>query len=120
MEIISNKEKEKIPLKDTEKEFYEKQKTFYIRRKGFCTDANKENKFEICQKVRDYCHYTGKCRRAAHSICILSYEISKQFPVVIDNGSTYDNHFIIKKLAEEFKGQFNCLGENTNDKEEDN
>ena len=25
----------------------------------------------------------------------------------------YDNHFIIKELAEEFKLQFTCLGENT-------
>ena len=29
------------------------------------------------------------------------------------NGSTYDYHFIIKQLAEDFKGQFECLGENT-------
>ena len=29
------------------------------------------------------------------------------------NGSTYDNHFIIKELAEEFEGEFECLGENT-------
>ena len=29
------------------------------------------------------------------------------------NGSTYNYHFIIKELAEEFEGQFECLGENT-------
>ena len=29
------------------------------------------------------------------------------------NGSTYDYHFIIKNLAEEFEGKFECLGENT-------
>ena len=29
------------------------------------------------------------------------------------NGSTYDYHFIIKELAEEFEWQFECLGENT-------
>ena len=29
------------------------------------------------------------------------------------NGSTYDYHFIIKELAKEFKGNFECLGENT-------
>ena len=29
------------------------------------------------------------------------------------NGSTYDYHLIIKKLAKEFEGQFECLGENT-------
>ena len=28
-------------------------------------------------------------------------------------GSTYDYHFIIKKLAEEFEGEFECLGKNT-------
>ena len=29
------------------------------------------------------------------------------------NDSTYDYHFIIKELAEEFEGEFECLGENT-------
>ena len=34
-------------------------------------------------------------------------------PVKIHNGSKYDYHFSIKELAEEFKGQFERLGENT-------
>ena len=29
------------------------------------------------------------------------------------NGSTYDYHFIIKELVQEFKGKFECLGEIT-------
>ena len=29
------------------------------------------------------------------------------------NGSAYDYHFIIKELAEEFEGELECLGENT-------
>ena len=29
------------------------------------------------------------------------------------NGSTYDDHFIIKQLAKKFKGKIDCLGENT-------
>ena len=29
------------------------------------------------------------------------------------NGFTYDYHSIIKQLAKEFDGQFECLGENT-------
>ena len=37
----------------------------------------------------------------------------KKFPIGFHNGSTYDYHFVIKKLAEEFKGEFECLGENT-------
>ena len=32
---------------------------------------------------------------------------------MFQNGSTYDYHFIIKELAEEFEGEFECLGENT-------
>ena len=65
------------------------------------------------QKVRDHCHYTGKYRGAAHSICNLRYHASKEIPVVFHNGSTYDYHFIIKELAQKFKGYFHCLGENT-------
>ena len=38
---------------------------------------------------------------------------TKEIPVVFHNGFTYDYHFIIKQLAKEFDGQFECLGENT-------
>ena len=65
------------------------------------------------QKVRDHCHYTGKYRGAAHSNCNLKYRTTKKIPVVFHNGSTCDYHFIIKQLAREFKGCFECLGENT-------
>ena len=64
-------------------------------------------------KVRDQCHYTGKYRGAAHNICNLRYKIPKEIPVVFHNGSIYDYHFIIKELAKEFHGNFECLGENT-------
>ena len=70
-------------------------------------------KFKLNQKVRDHCHYTRKYRGAVHSICNLHYKIPKEIPVVFHNGSTYDYHFIIKQLAREFKGNFECLGENT-------
>ena len=65
------------------------------------------------QKVKDHCHYTGKYKGAAHSICNLRYKIPKETHVVFHNGSTYDYHFIIKQLAKEFKGNFECLGENS-------
>ena len=56
---------------------------------------------------------SGEFRGAAHSICNLRYKVQREIPVKIHNGSKYDYHFIIKELAEEFKGQFECLGENT-------
>ena len=65
------------------------------------------------QKIRDHCHCTGKYRGAAHSICNLNYKIPKEIPVVFHNGSTYDYHFIIRQLAKKFKGNFECLGQNT-------
>ena len=76
-----------IPTTDKENKFYEEQEKCHICQKEFCYDINDKNKFKIYQKVRYHCHYTGKCRGAAH--------------------------FIIKELVEEFKGEFECLGENT-------
>ena len=40
------------------------------------------------------------------------YNTPREIPVVFHNGSSYDYHFIIKGLAEEFDGGFKCLGEN--------
>ena len=65
------------------------------------------------QKVKDHCHYTGKYRGAAHNNYNLNYKIPKEIPIVFHNGSTYDYRFIIKQLAKKFKGNFDCLGENT-------
>ena len=64
-------------------------------------------------KVRDHGHFTGKYRGAAHSTCNLSFNVSNEIPVVFHNGSNYDYHFIIKESANEFEGQFEYLGENT-------
>ena len=73
-------------------------------------EENNEKEFKLKQNVRDHCHYTGKYRGAAHSICNLRYKIPKEIPVVFHNGPTYDYHFIFKQLAREFKGNFECLG----------
>ena len=43
----------------------------------------------------------------------MRYKIPKEIPVVFHNGSTYYYHFIIKELAKEFEGNFECLGGNT-------
>ena len=37
----------------------------------------------------------------------------KKIAIAFHNGSNFDYHFIIKELAEEFKKQITCLGENT-------
>ena len=102
--IINYEKKEMILLTKKEEKKHNKQKVCYICKKEFSTDDSNKNY---------HCHYTGKYRGAAHDICNLRYKIPEEIPVVFHNGSTYDYHFIIKELAEEFEGEFECLGENT-------
>ena len=96
-----------MPLTIKEEIYHNKQKICYKCKKEFDNNDKKQ------QKVRDHYHYTGKYRGAAHNICYLRYKVPKEIPVVFHNGSTYDYHFIIKDLVKEFDGNFDCLGENT-------
>ena len=98
-----------ISLTKKEEKKHNKQKVCYICKKGFSSEySDKEY-----HKVKDHCHYSEKYRGAAHDICNLRYKTPKEIPVGFRNGSTYDYHFIIKELAKEFKGEFECSGENT-------
>ena len=70
--------------------------------------------FKLYRKVRDHCHFTGKFRGAAHSICNLRYRIPHEIPVKFHNGLSYDYHLIIKEMANSFRGEdFECLAGNT-------
>ena len=102
-----------IALTDKENKSHEKQKACYICKKELNTDKNDETAFKLYHKLRYHCHYTGKYRGAAHSICNLRQKTPQEIPVVFHNGSTYDYHFIIKQIGKEFDGQFECLVENT-------
>ena len=107
--IINYEKKEMTPLTKKEQKKHNEQKVCHISKKSFSTDDNNKKYY----KVKDHCHYTGKYRGAAYDICNLRYKIPKEIPVVFHNGSTYDYHFIIRELAEEFEREFECLGENT-------
>ena len=76
----------------------------------FFDDKNKKSEYDLYRKVKDHCHYTGKFRGAAHDIFILRYNVPKKISIVFHNGSTYDYHFVIKKLEEEFRGEFERSG----------
>ena len=82
-------------------------------KKTFVMIKMKKSEYDLYHKVRDHCHYTGKFRGAVHNICNLQYKVTKKNPILFHNGSTYDYYFVIKQLAKEFKGEFECLGENT-------
>ena len=76
----------------------------------FCPDKNDEN-YTNRKRVKDHCCYTGKLRRAAHSICNLNYSVQKEILIIAHNAS-YDTHFMLNQLAIEFKGELNCIGDN--------
>ena len=86
--------------------------SYLQKKKKKITDKKDKSTFKLYHKVRDHCHYTGKFRGAAHSICNFRFKIPKEIPIVAHH-ATHDYHFIIKQLAKEFDGQFECLGENT-------
>ena len=50
----------------------------YVKKK-FCDDKNKKSEYDLYHKVRDYCHYTGKFRAAAHNICNLRSKFSLMY-----------------------------------------
>ena len=110
MKIINYEEKEMIPLTYEENKSYKEQEACHICQEMFYMDKDDENYINR-KKVKDQCHYTGKFRGAAHSRCNLNYQVLKYIPIIIQNAS-YDAHFIINQLGEEFKGELNCIGEN--------
>ena len=104
------KEKEMIPLTYEENKSYKEKEACNICEEKFCVDKDDEN-YTYKRKVKDHCHCTGKFRGADHIKCNLKYKVPKDIPIIIYNAS-YDTHFIINQLAEEFKGKSNCIGEN--------
>ena len=108
MKIISHEEKEMIPITKEENKFYKKQEASHICKEKFCMDKDDENYINR-KKVKDHCHYTGKFSGAAHSKCNLNYKVPNDIQIIIHNTS-FDTLLIINQLAEEFKGEVNCIG----------
>ena len=96
MKIINFKKKKMKLLTKEQQESYENAKICYICKEKF------ENKY---LKDKKYCKVRSlSIHRRIKNIVYLKKN---------HNGSNYDYHFVIKELAEEFKKQFTCLGENT-------
>ena len=66
----------------------------------------KRSKNKNYGKVKGHCHYAGKYRGTAHSICNLKFNVPNEIAVAFHNGSHYDYHFITKELPYEFEGKF--------------
>ena len=111
MEIFNYKKRDIIPLTKEENNHYNEQEICYICEEKFCMDKDDKDYINR-KKVKNHCHYTGKVRGVAHSICNLKYKVPKEIPIIIHN-ATYDTHFLINQLAKEFRGEVNYIGDNT-------
>ena len=72
----------------------------YICEKPFAPDDT---------RVRDHCHLTGRYRGLAHSNCNLNCKNSFYIPIVFQNLSGYDVHFIIKEIVTAYDGHVDVL-----------
>ena len=110
-QILNNFEKRKmLILTKNELKLHQDATACFIQGKTFPKRFTKGKNY---RKGRDHFHFTRKYRGAAHSICNLRFNVLNEIPVVFHNRPTYNYNLITKELENEFKGQFECLGENT-------
>ena len=109
--IIHFEKKKMLPLTNKELKSHKDEKVCYICGKFFIKKIFRDINY---WQVRDHCHCRGKYRGLTHSICDLKFKVSNEIPVVFYNGSKSDYHLIIKELAHDFEGPFECIGENWN------
>ena len=70
--MIDFKKKKMLPLTKEELKSHQDAKVCYICGKRILKKFAKDKNH---RKVRDHCHYTGKYRSAANSICSLSFNV---------------------------------------------
>ena len=78
---------------------------------GYVRKNLKKDDDKNYKKVRDHCHFTGRYRGAAHSLCNPKYRKRNFTPVVFHNLSGYDSHLFIKNLGFS-EGNMECIPNN--------
>ena len=96
MKLYDKHFRSKVPINMTPKDEkdYNSSKRCHLCSKRFYPDST-----EIYQKVRDHCHFTGKYRGAAHSICNLRARKPDFIPALFHNLEGYDEHLFLPSLA---------------------
>lgn len=93
-------------MTDEDKIRHDKASTCWICKKSGFSDDTKNWK-----KVRDHCHVTGAYRGPAHSLCNLKLKLDPKgwkLPVFFHNGRSYDNHFIMQAIEDQWK-RVDCI-----------
>ena len=91
------KENKEILMTDEDKTDFETATHCCICGDRFKNAYKNEKEAEKYKKVRDHCHFTGKYRGCAHSMCNLNF-CNRYFkiPVFFHNMKNYDGHLIIQ------------------------
>ena len=91
------KENKEMLMTDEDKKDFETATHCFICGDRFKNSYKNGKEAEKYKKVRDHCHFTGKYRGCAHSICNLNFcNRYFQIPVFFQNMKNYDGHLIIQ------------------------
>ena len=82
--IIDFENKKTLPLKRKQLKSFIDADVWYIYQIRFLRNLSKNIS---CKKVGDHCHYLGKYRSEAQSICNLKFNVPNEIYVAFQNGS---------------------------------
>ena len=92
-------------MTDEDKKDFETATHCFICGDKFKNSYKNEKEAEKYKKVRDHCHFTGKFRGCAHSMCNLNFcNRFCKIPVFFHNMKNYDGH-LIKQNAEKLSNK---------------
>ena len=103
--VINFEKKKMLLLTDKELKFHEHSTVCYIWRKNIHKSLLR---IKIIVKLEPF--VTAQVDIKVQHIVFVMFNVLNEIPVVFHNGSSHDYHFIIKELANEFKGQAERLG----------
>ena len=90
-------ENKEIEMTDEDKEAFNNATHCFLCGEGFRNTYKTEKEAETYKKVRDHCHFTGKYRGCAHSICNLNFcNRYVKIPVFFHNMKDYDGHLLVQ------------------------
>ena len=90
--LLSLPNKKMFPLTKEEWKTFREAAVCWLCRKEFREGGN-------LRKVRDHCHFSGKFRGAAHSLCNFKFQRPKFTPVFFHNLQNYDAHLFVRALG---------------------
>ena len=84
-------------MTEEEEHLFQENRSCWICKKLIDNDDDDDDDDDD-EKVRDYCHISGKFRGAGHLDCNINVQLTKKVPVIFHNLGGYDSHLILNEL----------------------